>query len=125
GIEYNNLLKEVTFLANTVPIAELQENNQHQDVSFLSKELEVSTEKIEHLILAHRLENHSKVDASFFYALLRRRTLLGKDIAKRFGLRLSIGIHTYLLFLLYDFALLDETIISSEIEQAIQDKLVS
>lgn len=125
GIEYNYLLKEVTFLANTVPIAELQENNHHQDVTFLSKELEVSSEKIEHLILAHRLQNYSKVDASFFYALLRRRTLFGRDIAKPFGLRLSIGVHTNWLFLLYDIALLDKNIITSEIEQAVNDKIVA
>lgn len=67
-VEFDFLVKEVSFLANKVAIADLLENKEHRDVTFLSKELEVPDDKIEHLVVAHRVHNLSKIDAAFFYA---------------------------------------------------------
>ena len=47
-VEFDFLVKEVTFLANKIAIADLQESNEHRDVTFLSKEMEVPADKIEH-----------------------------------------------------------------------------
>jgi len=91
-VEFDFLVKEVSFLANKVAIADLQENKEHQDVTFLSKELEVPADQIEHLIVAHRLLNLSKIDASFFYSLFRKNSLLHNNFAKNMNARISIGI---------------------------------
>jgi len=74
-VEYDHILKEVGFLANKVAITDLQENKEHRDITFLSKEAEVPAEKIEYLVVAHRLQAESKIGADFFYALLRKNTL--------------------------------------------------
>ncbi|HLP37239.1 neuraminidase-like domain-containing protein [Lacibacter sp.] len=125
GIEFDLLVKQISFLAGKVAIADLQENNEHGDVSFLSKEMEVAADKIEHLIVAHRLEKICKIDAGFFYALLRQNTLLNNEFSKNFNARLAIGIGVDLQTLLYDAALTDAKIIKAEINIAGEEKIIS
>lgn len=124
-VEFDFLVKEVSFLANKIAIADLQENKEHRDVTFLSKELEASSDKIEHLIVAHRLHNLSKIDAAFFYALFRKNTLLHNNFAKNLNARLTIGIAVDDLTLLYDVALTDGKKIESDIKIAVEEKNVS
>ncbi len=124
-VEFDFLVKEVSFLADKVAIAELQENKEHQDITFISKELEVPAEKIEHLVVAHRLHHLSKIDAEFFYALLRKNTLLHNNLSKTLSARLSIGINTEDKSLLYDAALVDEKKMEADIKAAITEKIVS
>ncbi len=124
-VEFDFLVNEVSCLAGEVAIADLQENQEHSDVTFLSKELEVPSDKIEHLIVAHRLQNLSKIDAAFFYALLRKNTLLHNNFSKDLSARLSIGIGTDDKTLLYDAALTDSTVIEADIKAAVDEKIVS
>lgn len=124
-VEYDSLLKEVTFLANKVPIADLQESDEHRDITFLSKELEVSADKIEHLVVAHRLQKISKIDAPFFYALFRKNTLLHNNFVKNLSARLSITIGTDNETLLYDAALTDYKKIEVTIKTAAEEKIIS
>ena len=124
-VEFDFLVKEVSFLANKVAIADLLENKEHRDVTFLSKELEVPTDKIEHLVVAHRVHNLSKIDAAFFYALFRKNTLLHNDFTKNLNARLSIGIGVDDQTLLYDAALADSKKIKADIKTAVEEKIVS
>jgi hypothetical protein len=124
-VEYDHIVEQVSFLAGAVPITDLQESREHRDVTFLSREAEIPAEKIEHVVVAHRLEAESKIDAAFFYALLRENTLLKSDLARPVQTRLSIGIHTDTLPLLYDAALVDETIIHDDVAAAVEDVIVS
>lgn len=124
-IEYDHLLKEVKFLADKIAITDLQENEQHRDITFLSKELEVSADKIEHLVVAHRLSKASKIDAAFFYALLRKNTLLRNDFRRSFHVRLAVDINSEILPLLYDAALADPKIVKNDIAAAAEEMIVS
>lgn len=124
-IEFDFLFKEVSFLANKISIADLQENKEHRDVTFLSKELEAPADKIEHLVVAHRLYHLSKIDAAFFYALFRKNTLLHNDFSKNLNARLSIGIGVDDQPLLYDAALTDNKSIVADIKAAVKEKIVS
>jgi 5-hydroxyisourate hydrolase-like protein (transthyretin family) len=124
-IEFDFLVKEVSFLANKIAIVELQENEEHRDVTFLSRELEVPADKIEHLIVAHRLYKLSKIDAEFFYALFRKNTLLHNDFAKNINARLSIGIGVDDQTLLYDAALTDGEKIEADIKTAVEEKIIA
>ena len=124
-IEFDLLVKEVTFLAKKVAISDLQENDKNRDVTFLSKELGVSADKIEHLIVAHRLHDLSKTDAAFFYALFRKNTLLHNDFTKNLNARLSIGIDADVQTLLYDAALTNSKKIESDIKNAVEEKIIS
>ena|SRR3989304_10348330 len=71
-VEYDYILNQVTCFAGNVAIIDLQESKEHRDITFLSKEAEIPAGKIEHLVVAHRLQAESKIDAAFFYALLRK-----------------------------------------------------
>lgn len=124
-IEFDYLVKEVSFLAGKVAIADLQENNEHRDVTFLSKELEVPADKIEHLIVAHRLHQLSNIEAAFFYALFRKNTLLHNNFSKNLSARLSIGIGVDDQTLLYDAALATYKKIEADIKTAVEEIIVS
>lgn len=124
-IEFDFLLKEMTFLAKKIAIADLQENKEHRDVTFLSKELQVPAEKIEHLIVAHRLNSRSKIEVAFFYALLRKNTLLHNDFAKNLNARLSIGIDVEDQIVLYDAALTDSKKIETAVKTAVEEKIIA
>ncbi len=124
-VEFDYVLKEVSFLGGKVAITDLQENEQHRDITFLSKETGIPAAKIEHLIVAHRLSAESNVDAPFFYALLRKNTLLKNDFAKAFHTRLVIDINTEIQPLLYDAALADPKIVKRDVEAAVKELIVS
>jgi len=124
-VEYDHILKEVHSLANKVAVTDLQENEQHRDITFLSKEAKIPAEKIEHLVVAHRLQAKSKIDAVFFYVLLRKNTLLKNDFVKSFHARLVIDINTEIQPLLYDAALADPKIIQRDVEAALKEMIVS
>jgi len=124
-IEFDLLVRKVKFLAGSVDITELQENQEHRDVTFLSKELDIVTHKIEHLIVAHRLQRKSDINAGFFYALFSTDALLTHDFSKKLHSRIDIGINSDDQTLLYDAALADSEVIKSAINKAVEDKVVS
>ncbi len=124
-VEYDYILRQVTYLADRVAVAGLQENKDHQDITFLSREAEIPAEKIEHLVVAHRLQAESKINAAFFYALLRKDTLLKNDFAGSYHARLVIDINADTRTLLYDAALTDPKIIRRDVEAAAKEMIVS
>lgn len=124
-VEYNYILKEIEFLISKVSIIDLQENDEHRDITFLSKETEIPAKKIEYLVVAHRLQAKSKIDAAFFYALLRKNTLLKNDFSKSFFARLAIDINTEIQPLLYDAVLTEEISIQRDLNAAAKEMIVS
>ncbi len=124
-IEFDFLVKEVTFLSGRVAIASLQENQEHRDVTFLSKELEVPAERIEYLVVAHRLQNLSKTDPAFFYALFRKNTLMHHHPTGSLNARLAIGIGTDDQTLLYEAALADPNKIEADIQAAAEEMIIA
>ena len=124
-VEYDYILKQVTYLAGNVAITGLQESKEYRDITFLSKEAGIPAEKIEHLVVAHRLQAESKIDAAFFYALLRKNTLLKNSFAKSFRARLVIDINTEILPLVYEAALADEKAMQGDIKLAVKEMIVS
>lgn len=125
AVEYDAIVETVAFLAGDVAITDLQESEKHRDITFLSKEAEIPAEKLEYVVVAHRLQAASKIDAAFFYALLRKHTLLKNDLARPSQARLSVDINTETLPLLYDAALVDEKTIHEDIEAAVKEMIVS
>ncbi|MEM7373664.1 MAG: neuraminidase-like domain-containing protein [Bacteroidota bacterium] len=123
-VEFDYLVAEVSALAGQVAIADVQESKGVRDVTFLSRELDVPKEKIEHLVVAHKLANLSKMDADFCYAMLRKGTLLRNDLTGSFSARLSVGLHTDIMLLLYDAALTDPQKIETDVTAAASELIV-
>ncbi len=124
-IEFDLLVRKVRLLAGSVSIADLKEDDKHQDISFLVNELDVPLERIEYLVVAHRLQSISDINAAFFYALLRTDVLLNQDFSKRLRARFNIGIESDDQTLLYDAALADPETLESAIKTAVEDRVVA
>jgi len=123
-VEYDLILREVTSLAGKVAITDLQENKEHKDITYLSRELDLPAEKLEHLVVAHRLKKISGIDAAFFYALLRKNTLIKNDFKKTLDTRLTIGMSTNIQLLLYDAALANPESIIRDLKSAAEEMIV-
>ena len=124
-IEYDDVLKQVTVLAERVAIVDLQENKKNPDITFLSRETEINARYIEYLVVAHRVQEISKIDAAFFYAMLRKDSLLRNDFVRTLQARISIGINTEIKTLLLDAALVDVKTIQKDIEAAAKEFIIS
>lgn len=122
--EFDYILKEIGGLTGEIKPAQLEENRQHRDISFLSREAGIPGEKLEHLAVAHRLQDESRVDAAFFYALLRKNTLLKNKLDRSLRMRLSIDINTEIRPLLYEAALTDPERIQRDVKEAVAESIV-
>ena len=69
--EYDQLVKQLTPLLQGLTFAELTEDEEHQDVTFLSGETGENTFHITFLITAHRLAERTDIAPEIFYGLLR------------------------------------------------------
>ena len=68
--EYEKLVEELTPLLGSLSPVELEENEDHQDITFLSGETGFAAEKLVRFALAHRLAAASRIHPEFWYALL-------------------------------------------------------
>ncbi|HTE58256.1 MAG TPA: neuraminidase-like domain-containing protein [Verrucomicrobiae bacterium] len=124
-IEYEDLSAAVAAQAGEVAVANLQEDDQHHDITLLARESDTAAVKIEYLVLSQRLEKLSGVEAQFFYGLLRKNSLLKSDITNPFMARFSIGINSDPKGVLYDAVLADPGVIERDLQQAAKDMIIS
>jgi hypothetical protein len=73
--EYEKLVQELTPLLGKLSPVELEEDEEHQDITFLSGESGFAAEKLVRFALAHRLAAASCIDPEFWYALLGHAVL--------------------------------------------------
>lgn len=124
-IEYEDIIARLTARTGDVSIAELEETDQHHDITLLAKNTRIPANKIEHLVLAQRLEQLSHIEAPFFYALLRKNTLLKSDPGKPFQMRLFIDSNSDPKGVLYDAALANPETMERDVKQAAKDLVVN
>ncbi len=122
--EFDYIHGEISALIGDVGIPQLQDDDEHRDITFLSKETGISAEKLEHFVVAARLNAEFETDAAFFYGLFRKNTLLKTDLGDKFRVRLSIDINTELSPLAYEAALADEEIVRRDLEAAVAEMIV-
>ena len=124
-LEYDYLHKEISFLADKVSIVDLQQNEKNQDITFLSRELNMDSEKIEFFVVANRVEDVTKINAAFFYALLRKNTLSKNNLSQLLSVRTSVDINSNIQTLVYDAALADPRAMAADIASAVHELIVS
>jgi hypothetical protein len=129
--EYEQIIADLRPLLGNQSIANLREDDadnpeaeKYQDISFLSGETGWSNDRLEHLVVSHRLRDRSKIEPEFFYALLREDILLKVDIASALQVRFAITLKTPLQPLFYDIVLLTPEDIRQTIKQAIDRGIV-
>lgn len=122
--ECERLLRSVAPLLESLAIKDLREDERNQDVTFLSRETGWAADKLEHLVVAHRLSAMSDIAAEFYYALLRENTLLKLDLAAALQTRFEVGLGSDTKSLFYQVVLLDPEVIRQGVNQAIGRGLV-
>jgi hypothetical protein len=70
--EYEVLLRELRPLLQGLTVADLTEDERHQDISFLASETDQDWERIELLVLAHRVARDAHLAASACYGCFRQ-----------------------------------------------------
>lgn len=123
-VEFDTLNEKLSNLSGDTPLADLRQDDDRQDIVFISRESKVSLEKVEHIVLAHRLQKLSNIEASFFYALLRKNSLLKDAFAKPLQARFFIDTHTDPQSVLYEAALTDPKVLEQDVRQAAKAMLV-
>ncbi|HEU4914211.1 MAG TPA: neuraminidase-like domain-containing protein [Candidatus Saccharimonadales bacterium] len=124
-VEFEALLAQIAAHAGDIALADLQQDDTHQDLTFLARELRVPQEKLDHLVLAHRLQKQSGVEAPFFYALLRKNTLLKDAFVKPLQSRFFIDANADPEKVLYDVVLTDPKDIERDLQAAAKASIVS
>jgi hypothetical protein len=71
--ELAKLLRGITPLLDRLELTDLVENDEHQDLSFLARELGKTSEEIMRVVVAARLEAAFDIPTAAFYAFLRQR----------------------------------------------------
>lgn len=122
--EFDSILRTLPPLIENVPLTALQEDTKTRDITFLAKETGIPGQRLQYIVMAHRLLEISKIDAAFFYGLLRKDTLLKLDLAKAFNARVQIDINADTKAVLYDAALADEKQIDADIKSAIKELII-
>ena len=125
GNEFEMMLQTLVPLLEDVAIAELQETEEHQDITFLSRETNYPSEKLEHLVVTHRLADHSDIRPDFFYVLLRQGTLLKSDLTQLLNMRYAVTLATETEPLFFDVVRLDAEAIRAAVDRSVERNEVS
>ncbi len=70
--EYERHLADLTPILQGLPIAQLTEDEKHQDITFLAGETGIDSQHIVFLVLAHRLAKETRLPPEAFYAFFRQ-----------------------------------------------------
>jgi hypothetical protein len=122
--EFDQVLGEIGPLIERLSPADLQEDDNNRDITFLTRETSIAQEKLEYMVVAHRMAQQMETNPAFYYALLRKNTLLKKDISQVYHVRISIGVSSDVMPLLYEASLTDPELIYEDVKAAVQEAIV-
>jgi hypothetical protein len=122
--EIERMVRDVTPLLQDVRLENLQEDKEHQDITFLNKETGWPAEALEMVVMAFRVGSLAKVDPAFFYALLRRQSLFKINLASAVQAHFAITLASDPRGILYEAVLMDPEVIRREVKAAIAAALV-
>lgn len=123
--EYSRLDRVIKPVVGDLAINELQENDQIQDITFLSGKLGEEVTKLRYYSLARRLSSAFEIPPEFFYAIFAENSLLGIRVTdKTYTYRFNISLDGDILALFYDVVLLPPNEIASAIDRAFSNELI-
>lgn len=122
--EYERILATVVPLLGEVPLHELRQDDEVEDVTFLAGETGLPAVALAHFGVAHKLAAGYKLPAVFGYALFAERTLLSASPTGAALARFDIDLNTEVRPLYYDIALLDERTVRAAVTAAVRHRYV-
>nr|WP_320014950.1 neuraminidase-like domain-containing protein [uncultured Desulfobacter sp.] len=111
-------------LLEKVDVATLRETKGTRDISFLNRETGIDRLQLEHFVVAHRLHQKTDISSVFFYALLRKNSILKLDSQKLWNIRFRIDLNTDIHPLIFEIALLDDKIIYTDVNAAMKEMII-
>lgn len=70
--EFEQTVESIKPFVGRLPLSQLKEDSEHQDISFLTSKSGLARATIETLAMAFRFEKSTKIEASVFYGLIRQ-----------------------------------------------------
>ncbi|KAL4767106.1 hypothetical protein BDW60DRAFT_164297 [Aspergillus nidulans var. acristatus] len=124
--EFNTITNSIRplFKRQEVDFADLREDKDVRDVTFLVRESGLNDTKIRHVLVAFRLNRNYKIVTEFFYAIFAKQVLATSSKTDASSVRTDIGLQTDLVSLFYDIVLLSPDAIKSIVQSAVNDKIV-
>lgn len=122
--EFEAIEASVAPLLGEVQFAELRQDDEARDVTFLAGETGFSSEQLEHFAVAHRLAEYSGIPAYFFYALLAESALSGMRSWSSLQPRFQVDVSTPTEPLFFDIVLLPRETIIDAVKTAASDAVV-
>ena len=122
--EFERLLAILEPLLGDTKLVDLEENDNHRDITFLARETDEAAEKLAHLVVAHRMGGTIKRGATVFYALLRMETLLSATTQFLIPLRYAVTVNDDTHDLLLTAALIEPERIRQDVAAAINARIV-
>jgi hypothetical protein len=123
--EFERLRDDIRPLIDPLAAADLREDDDERDITFLQRETGWSSEQLQYFAVADRLARETDLPAEFFYALLREQTVLRASASSATRLRFTVTINSETLPLLYDMALLDAALIQEDVTRAIAETIIA
>ncbi|MEU1250023.1 neuraminidase-like domain-containing protein [Micromonospora arida] len=122
--EYERILATIVPLLGQVPLYELRQDDEAEDVTFLAAETGLPATALAHFGVAQKLAASYKLPAVFGYALFAERTLLTTSRTGAALARFDVDLNTELRPLYYDIALLDEQTVRNAVADAVRHRYV-
>ena len=122
--EYERILATIVPLLGQVPLYELRQDDEAEDVTFLAAETGLPATALAHFGVAQKLAASYKLPAVFGYALFAERTLLTTSRTGTALARFDVDLNTELRPLYYDIALLDEQTVRNAVADAVRHRYV-
>ncbi|MFA0963524.1 neuraminidase-like domain-containing protein [Roseivirga sp. BDSF3-8] len=122
--EYTRHLNDIKPLRGEVGVEGLDESDKVQDISFLNREAGIRTDRLEYLVVAHRLQAQFDLPTAVSYGLFRMGTLLNQGATDLLRMRTGVNLDDDLKVLVYDMALLDPRRATDDLRKAADRNII-
>ncbi|HEU5181573.1 MAG TPA: neuraminidase-like domain-containing protein [Candidatus Polarisedimenticolia bacterium] len=122
--EFARIGNELAPLVGRVPVSDIGANPASDEGDFLARESGVTFDRLGHFVVAHRLEQETKLPAEYFYALLREDGLFGIGPGRPRAVLTPVDLGTSTRAVLYEAVLLEPDASKTALQRAVRRHLV-
>lgn len=122
--EFARIAAALQALIGKVQVADIGRDPASDEGDFLARESGIEFDRLAHFVVAHRVEEETKLPAEYFYALLREDGLfgIGQDRPRAVLTPVDLGTDTHAV--LYEAVLLNADVAKAALQRAVRKHLV-
>ena len=122
--EFERLLADLRPLLEETPLESLREDKEVRDITFLHGETGWPVDRLEQLVVAHRLQQVSKISPAIFYGLLRQGQPLRSNLSIALQTGFTVSLQSEVKPLFYAIVLMEEVEIKAAMSRSIRAGIV-